>query len=64
MSICTISDHIIMLGQNFIIILSILKPKSEGRLQPPPRSAPDLYSHVLSFFTLYSLFTIYKSIYG
>ena len=45
MSICIISDHIIMLRQNFIITLSILinqvKPKSEGgggggggRLQP------------------------------
>ena len=35
MSICIISDHIIMLRQNFIIILSIqhidqVKPKYEG----------------------------------
>ena len=33
MSICIISDHIIMLRQNFIIVLSIFdsaKPKYEG----------------------------------
>ena len=57
MSICIISDHIIMLRQNFIIILSIfdqVKPKFEGggggggggasapKAPPtPPRSAPD-----------------------
>ena len=40
MSICIISDHIIMLRQNFIIILSILikyglNMKGGGGLQPP-----------------------------
>ena len=48
MSICIISDHIIMLRQNFIIILSILIKSSLNMrggggfsLQsPPPGSAP------------------------
>ena len=46
MSICIISDHIIMLRQNFIIILSIdqVKPKSEGggsfSSQSPPPPPP------------------------
>ena len=47
MSICIISDHIIMLRQNFIIILiDEIKPKYEGgsfspQIPPsPPGSAP------------------------
>ena len=40
MSICIISDHIIMLRQNFIIMLSILKPKYEGGASAPKPSPP------------------------
>ena len=45
MSICIISDHIIMLRQNFIIIFSIqhidqVKPKYEGGASAPKASPP------------------------
>ena len=47
MSICIISDHIIMLKQNFITILSILikyslnmKGGASAPKAPPPGSAP------------------------
>ena len=47
MSICIISDHIIMLRQNFITQhIDQVRPKYEGGLQPPkppppPGSAPE-----------------------
>ena len=42
MSICIISDHIIMLRQNFIIPQHVdqVKPKSEGDSAPKAHTAP------------------------
>ena len=64
MSICIISDHIIMLRQNFIIILSILikySLKLKGGFSPQsphPRSAPALHLntafHMLLFYCFFA----------
>ena len=49
MSICIISDHIIMLRQNFIVIpqhIDQVKPKYEGGGLQPPKPPPPLGSAV------------------
>ena len=67
MSICIISDHIIMLRQNFIVILQHIdqvKPKYEGGASapkapppppppPPPGSAPGRESDSVFLKTIF-----------
>ena len=62
MSICIISDHTIMLRQNFIIILITqhidqVKPKYEGggasapKVPPPPPWIRPCYRQIYSYIT-------------
>ena len=71
MSICIISDHIIMLRQNFIVIpqhIDQVKPKYEGGggasapKAPPPGSAPAFLGRHLGFYIFFWGPHLFKSL--